>query len=69
MVKNVGNKSREDNSHAFSGGNFWDCLGAECFMGREGVSEKMGGAFNWKVPTFGGVEVQLAIFGPAGVDV
>ncbi len=57
VVKNAGNKSREDNSQVFSGGNFWNCLGVGWVMGREGVSEKMGGAFNWKVLAFGGVEV------------
>ncbi len=27
VVKNVGNKSHDDNSHAFSGGNFWEFRG------------------------------------------
>ncbi len=38
-------------------------------MGREGVSDEMGGVTNWKVLVFGMVEVQLPIFGPAGADV
>ncbi len=38
-------------------------------MGREGVSDKMGEVTNGKVLDFGGVEVQLPIFGPAGGDV
>ncbi len=38
-------------------------------MGREGVSDDMGGATNGKVLAFGGVEVQLSISGPAGADV
>ncbi len=32
--------------------------------GREGVSEEMGGVTDGKVLAFGGVEVQLPIFGP-----
>ncbi len=27
------------------------------------------GSYHWKVLTFGGIEVQLPIFGPAGADV
>ncbi len=38
-------------------------------MGREGVSDEMGGITNGKVLAFGGVEVQLPISGPAGADV
>ncbi len=38
-------------------------------MGREGVSDKMGGVTNVKVLAFGGVKVQLLIFGPAGAAV
>ncbi len=38
-------------------------------MGREGVSDEMGGVTNGKVPAFGGVEVQLPNFGPAGAAV
>ncbi len=38
-------------------------------MGREGVSDEMGGVSNGKVLTFGGVEVQLPTPGPAGADV
>ncbi len=38
-------------------------------MGREGVSDEMGGITNGKVLAFGGVEVQLPISGPAGTDV
>ncbi len=34
-------------------------------MGREGVSDKMGGVTNVKVLAFGGVEIQLPISGPA----
>ncbi len=34
-------------------------------MGREGISDGMGGVTNGKVLAFGGVEVQLPIFGPA----
>ncbi len=38
-------------------------------MGREGVSNGgRGGVTNEKVLAFGGVEVQLSIFGPAGAD-
>ncbi len=33
-------------------------------MGREGVSDGMGGITNGKVLAFRGVEVQLPIFGP-----
>ncbi len=33
-------------------------------MGREGVREEMGRVTNGKVLAFGGVEVQLPIFGP-----
>ncbi len=38
-------------------------------MGREVVSEDMGGITNGKLLAFGGVEVQLPISGPAGADV
>ncbi len=38
-------------------------------MGREVVSEDMGGITNGKVLAFGGVEVQLPISGPVGADV
>ncbi len=38
-------------------------------MGREGVSDEMGGVTNGKVLAFGGVEVQLPICGPAGAAV
>ncbi len=38
-------------------------------MGREGVSAEMEGITNGKVLTFGGVEVQLPISGPAGANV
>ncbi len=38
-------------------------------MGQEGVSDEMGEITNRKVLTFGGVEVQLPIFGPAGAAV
>ncbi len=38
-------------------------------MGREGVSDVMGGVTNGKVLAFGGVEAQLSIFGPAGAAV
>ncbi len=38
-------------------------------MGWEGVSDEMVGATSGKVLAFGGVEVQLPIFGPAGADV
>ncbi len=44
-------------------------LGVGCAMGREGVCDEMGGVTNGKVLAFGGVEVQLPIFGPAGADV
>ncbi len=37
--------------------------------GLEGVSDEMGGVTNRKVLAFGGVEVQLSIFGPAGAVV
>ncbi len=35
----------------------------------EGVSDEMGGVTNGKVLAFGGVEVQLPIFGPASAVV
>ncbi len=38
-------------------------------MGREGVSDGMGGITNGKVLAFRGVEVQLPILGPAGAEV
>ncbi len=38
-------------------------------MGRESVSDEMGGVTNGKVLAFGGVEVLLPIFGPAGAAV
>ncbi len=38
-------------------------------MGREGVSDEMGGITNGKVLAFGEVEVQLPISGPTGADV
>ncbi len=38
-------------------------------MGREGISDEMGGVTDGKVLAFGGVEVQLPIFGLAGADV
>ncbi len=38
-------------------------------MGREGASDETGGVTNGKVLTFGGVEVQLPIFGQAGAAV
>ncbi len=39
-------------------------------MGREGVSDEMGGGVtNGKVLAFGGVEVQFPNFGPAGTAV
>ncbi len=38
-------------------------------MGRGGVSDEMGGITNGKVLAFGGIEVQLPIFEPAGADV
>ncbi len=34
-------------------------------MGREGVGDEMEGVTSGKVLNFGGVEVQLSIFGPA----
>ncbi len=46
-----------DNSQIFSGGNFWDYLGAGWVLGPEGVSDKTGGSTNGKVLAFGGVEV------------
>ncbi len=44
-------------------------MGVGWVMGREGVSDEMGGITNGKVLAFGGVEVQLPISGPAGADV
>ncbi len=41
-------------------------MGVGWIIGREGVSDDMGGVTNGKVLAFGGVEVQLPIFGPAG---
>ncbi len=38
-------------------------------MGREGVIDEMRGGTTGKALSFGGVEVQLSIFGPAGTDV
>ncbi len=38
-------------------------------MEREGASDEMGGVTNGKVLAFGGVEVQLPIFGLADTDV
>ncbi len=38
-------------------------------MGREGVSANMGGVTNEKVLAFGGVEVQILIFRPAGAGI
>ncbi len=38
-------------------------------MGREVVTDEIGGVTNGKVLAFGGVEVQLPISGPAGADV
>ncbi len=38
-------------------------------MRREGVSDEMGGVTDGKVLAFGGVDVQLPIFGPACADV
>ncbi len=38
-------------------------------MGREGVNDEVEGVNNGKVLAFGGVEVQLSIFGPAGAVV
>ncbi len=38
-------------------------------MGREGISDEMGGITNGNVLAFGRVEVQLPILSPAGADV
>ncbi len=38
-------------------------------MGREGVSDEMGGVTNEKVLTCGGIEARLPIIGPAGAGV
>ncbi len=38
-------------------------------MGREGVSDEIGGVTNGKVLAFGGVDLQLPMFRPAGADV
>ncbi len=40
-------------------------LGVGWVRGREGVSDEIGGVTDGKVFAFGGVEVQLPIFGPA----
>ncbi len=53
----------------FGGGDCWYGLGVAWIMGREGVSDEMGGITNGKVLAFGGVEVQLLIVGLAGSDV
>ncbi len=37
-------------------------------MGREVVSDEMGGVTNGKVLAFSGVEAQLPIFGPASAE-
>ncbi len=58
-----------DNSQVFGGGDCWYGLGVGWVMGREGVSDEMGGITSGKVLTFGGVEVQLPIFVPADADV
>ncbi len=42
----------------------WYGLGVGWVRGREGVSDEMGGVTDGKVLAFGGVEVQLPIFGP-----
>ncbi len=39
-------------------------LGVSWVRGREGVSDEIGGVTDGKVFAFGGVEVQLPIFGP-----
>ncbi len=38
-------------------------------MGREGVSDEMGGVTNGKVLAFGGVDAQFPITRPAGADI
>ncbi len=38
-------------------------------MGREGISDEMGGVTSGKVLVNGGAEVQLPSFGPVGTDV
>ncbi len=53
----------------FSGGNFWYCLVVGWVMGRESISNKMGGFTNEKVLAFSGVEVQLPIFESTSADV
>ncbi len=47
----------------------WYGLGIGWVMGREDVSDEMGGVSNGEVLAFGGVEVQLPISGPVGADV
>ncbi len=44
-------------------------FGVGWVMGREDVSDEMGGVTNGKMLAFGGVEVQLPISGPVGADV
>ncbi len=58
-----------ENSQAFGGGDCWYGLGVGWVVGREGVSDEMGGVTNGKVLAFGGVVVQPPISGPAGADV
>ncbi len=58
-----------DNSQAFGGGDCRYDLGVVWALGREGISDEMEGITNGNVLAFGGVEVQLPIFGPAGADV
>ncbi len=44
-------------------------MGVGGVRGRKGVSDKMEGGTDGKVLAFGGVEVQLPIFGPDGAAV
>ncbi len=52
----------------FGGGDCRYDLGVVWAMGREGINDEMGGITNENVLAFGGVEVQLPIFGPAGAN-
>ncbi len=59
----------KDNSQGFGVGDCWYSLSVGCFIEREGVSDEMGGVTNGNILAFGGVGLQLPIFGPAGADV
>ncbi len=55
------------NSLVLGAGGFWYGVGVGWVMGREGVSDEMGGVTNGQVLAFDGIEVELPIFGLADV--